>query len=74
MRAYLITRLERLLSSRWVAVAVTIAVFASYHVYEGATGTMCAAASGLVYGVAFCWSRRLWPICVAHAIHNILAA
>ena len=38
MRAYLITRLERLLSSRWVAVAVTIAVFASYHVYEGAAG------------------------------------
>ncbi len=73
MRAYLIPRLERLLSSTWFAVVVTTTLFASYHIYQGTAGTISAAASGLVYAIAFCWSRRLWPVCLAHALHNILA-
>jgi membrane protease YdiL (CAAX protease family) len=71
MRAYLITRLQRLLSSTWLAVVISTALFASWHLYQGATGTISAAADGLVYGIAFCWFRRLWPLCLAHAAHNI---
>jgi membrane protease YdiL (CAAX protease family) len=72
MRAYLITRLERLLSSTWRAVAVTTVLFASCHIYQGIAGTISAAASGLVLAIFFCWLRRLWPVCLAHALHNIL--
>jgi membrane protease YdiL (CAAX protease family) len=72
MRAYLITRFQRLLSSTWIAVIVTTLLFASYHAYESPAGIIGAAAAGLVYGIAFCFCRRLWPICLAHAAHNIL--
>jgi membrane protease YdiL (CAAX protease family) len=72
MRAYLIPRLERLLGSTWLALLISTALFASYHVYQGVPGTISAAAFGLVVGLAFCVSRRLWPICVAHMLHNLL--
>jgi membrane protease YdiL (CAAX protease family) len=72
MRAYLITRLQRLLASTWAAVIVTTALFASYHIYLGAAGVISAATLGLVYAIMFCWFRRLWPLCVAHAVHDIL--
>jgi membrane protease YdiL (CAAX protease family) len=71
-RGYLIPRFERLLRSTWFAVLVTTALFASYHVYQGIGGTVGAAAIGFVYAVAFCLLRRLWPLCVAHALHNIV--
>ena len=72
MRAYLITRFRRLLSSTWIPVIVTTLLFASYHAYQGPDGVISAAASGLVFGVSFCLCRRLWPICLAHAAHNVL--
>ena len=68
MRAYLITRLQRLLRSTWVSVVVTTALFASYHCYQGVVGVVGAAAIGLIYGMSFCLFRRLWPLCLAHAM------
>ena len=70
-RAYLITRLERLLSSTWLAAALTTGLFAVWHVYQGPLGTIHAAAVGLVSAIAFCWFRRLWPLWIAHAANNI---
>jgi len=72
MRAYLITRFQRLLSSTWIAVVVTTAMFASCHIYQGAAGVIGAAAGGLVYALAFCWFRRIWPVCIAHALYDFL--
>jgi membrane protease YdiL (CAAX protease family) len=72
MRGYLIARLERLLKSTIVAVLISTALFASYHLYQGAQGAIGAGATGLVYAAAFCLSRRLWPICFAHALHNFV--
>ena len=46
------------------------ALFASYHLYQGTHGVIGAAVTGLVYGVAFCSLRRLWPVFVAHTLHN----
>jgi len=71
-RGYLIPRFERLFRSTWLAVLVTTALFASYHVYYGAVWTIGIAAIGLVYAIAFCICRRLWPLCVAHALGNIV--
>ncbi len=70
MRGYLLTRFERLLHSTWLALLVTTALFASYHVYQGPAGLIHATAIGLVYGTAYCVQRRLWPLCIAHAITN----
>ena len=33
-------------------------MFASYHIYQGTTGIISAATTGLVYALAFCWMRR----------------
>ena len=71
-QAYLIARLQRLLSSTWLAVVVTTALFASYHIYQGTTVMIGTAAFGFVLALAFCWFRRLWPLCLAHALWNIL--
>lgn len=73
MRAYLIVRLERLLASTWAAVAVTTVLFASYHIYQGPAATISVAAIGLLFAVSFCLFRRLWPLCIAHAVFDVLA-
>jgi membrane protease YdiL (CAAX protease family)/predicted RNA-binding Zn-ribbon protein involved in translation (DUF1610 family) len=72
MRGYLIPRLEQLLRSTWVAVLLTSVMFGSYHIYQGMESAVGAAAAGVVYGLSFCLLRRLWPVCVAHALHNFL--
>jgi membrane protease YdiL (CAAX protease family) len=72
MRGYLITRFERLFRSTSAAVLVSSALFASYHLYQGIHGVIGAAITGLVYATAFCSVRRLWPVCVAHALHNYI--
>jgi membrane protease YdiL (CAAX protease family) len=71
-RAYLIARLERLLRSTPLAVVIATGMFGSVHVYQGFVHAMGAAAVGLVYAVSFCLLRRLWPLCVAHALHNFI--
>lgn len=72
MRGYLLTRFERLLHSTPLAVLVTTALFASYHVYQGPTGLIHAATVGLIYGTVYSFQRRLWPVCIAHAIADIV--
>ncbi len=71
MRGYLLTRLEHLLRSTWLAILVTTVLFASYHVYQGPVGLIGAAVVGLVYGAAYRVQRRLWPVCIAHAIADV---
>ena len=71
-RGYLIARLERLLRSTSLAVLISTAMFASYHLYMGITPAVGTLADGLVYAVSFCLLRRLWPICVAHALYNFI--
>jgi membrane protease YdiL (CAAX protease family) len=72
MRGYLIPRLERLLRSTWLAVIITSILFGSYHLYQGIMPAAMTVVTGLVYALAFCMCRRLWPLCLAHAMHNFL--
>ena len=74
MRGYLIPRLERLLRSTAAAILVTSVLYASYHLYQGMTPAVGHVVTGLVYAITFCIFRRLWPLCVAHALHNFLAS
>jgi membrane protease YdiL (CAAX protease family) len=71
-RGYLIPRFERLVRSTLIAVLVTTAMFASFHVYQGTVSMIGVAAVGFVYAIAFCLLRRLWPVCAAHAISLIV--
>jgi membrane protease YdiL (CAAX protease family) len=73
MRGYLLPTLERLLGSTAMSVVVTSLLFASYHLYQGVGATVWILLIGLVFGCAFCWMRRLWPLVLAHAAMDIWA-
>jgi membrane protease YdiL (CAAX protease family) len=73
MRGYLIPRFEDLLGSSAKAIFLSALLFASYHLYQGYYGAGSALVVGLVFGVIFCSSRRIWPLAAAHALHNILS-
>lgn len=70
-RAYLITRFGTLLGSRGVAVAVSAAVFASYHIYQGSLGVAFALLMGILFGSTFLVIGRLWPLVIGHALCNV---
>jgi membrane protease YdiL (CAAX protease family) len=73
MRGYLIVRLQRLFGSLTRAVILTSILFAAYHIYQGPRATVDVMLDGLIYGVAFCFLRRVWPVALAHALTNVLA-
>lgn len=71
MRAYLIPRL-RDLGFRWVStLLISSAFFASYHLYQGAAATVYLFLWGLVYGVAFLLTPRVWLVTVGHTLQNV---
>lgn len=72
MRGYLIPRIERYCGSALVAVIATSVMFGAYHLYYGYTGALQITAMGLVFGGAFCATRRLWPVALAHMLADIL--
>jgi membrane protease YdiL (CAAX protease family) len=73
LRSYLIPRLERLLHSTWASVLVSAAVFGLLHWKSGILNVCHAFLAGIVYGIAFVWTRRLWPVAIAHAMYDFSA-
>jgi membrane protease YdiL (CAAX protease family) len=72
-RGYLIPRLERLLESSWASVIASAGVFAVLHWHQGILSMCDAFIFGIVYGIAFVWTRRLWPVVIAHAAYDLSA-
>jgi membrane protease YdiL (CAAX protease family) len=70
-RGYLIPRLERLLESTWASVIASAGVFGLLHWRSGVLSMCSAFLGGIVYGIAFAWSRRIWPVAIAHAAHDL---
>jgi membrane protease YdiL (CAAX protease family) len=73
MRGYLLPRFEQLLKSTWAGLFLTAILFGSYHAYQGMGAVLVTALIGLVYGFAFCLTRRLLPIVAAHGLHNLFS-
>ena len=72
MRGYLIPRFEELFKSPVIAVGLSSALFASYHIYQGVQSVIAIFMFGIVYGIFFCLLRRLWPLVIAHTLTNAL--
>jgi membrane protease YdiL (CAAX protease family) len=72
MRGYLIPRFEHLLRSTWTSLFLTALLFGGFHMDQGMGGVLGITLAGLVYGGAFCWFRRLWPVATAHAVYNLV--
>ncbi len=74
LRAYLIPRVESLTNSTWTAICISVIAFAFGHIYLGQYSIISSAAGAVIFSIAFCVTRRLWPVALAHAIHDFVAA
>jgi membrane protease YdiL (CAAX protease family) len=71
-RAYLIPRLEKLLHSTVFAVLLSTSLFVAWHLHQGPAGAINALCFGIVLAAAFCLFRCIWPLALAHTLHNLL--
>ncbi len=74
MRAYLIPRLETIFRSTWKSLVLSAIVFGFVHLYKSYVGVIQSLIAGLVWGTAFCLTRRVWPVAVAHAVTDLVIA
>jgi membrane protease YdiL (CAAX protease family) len=72
MRAYLIPRLETILRSTWKSVALSVLIFGFAHLYQSYVGVIQSLVVATVFGVAFCITRRIWPVAFAHALTDFV--
>ena len=77
-RAFLLSRLERLLGrtplSTRLAVVVASLLFGLGNWYQGPVGVIVGVTAGAAFNLLFYWSRRnIWPAILAHAVYNIAA-
>jgi membrane protease YdiL (CAAX protease family) len=70
-RGYLIQRLERLLHSTGAAVVASSLLFSLFHWNRGIFSMSSALIMGMIFGIAFAWTRRLWPVVFAHAVVDL---
>ena len=73
MRGYLIPRLERLANSKFWAVLISAALFGCIHLQNGIVSVWSAFWAGVLYGIVFVWTRRLWPTVFTHAAYDFVA-
>lgn len=73
IQGLLLTRLEQYLRSTWRAILIATVLFASCHLYQGSHAAIAIGVGGLVRACAFCILRRLWPLCLAHALADFVA-
>jgi membrane protease YdiL (CAAX protease family) len=71
LRGCLLPRFEKLLNSTLCSLLLTSVLFGTHYAYQGGLGVLDAFVGGLVYGGFYCWLRRIWPIALAHAGHEL---
>jgi membrane protease YdiL (CAAX protease family) len=71
VRAYLMTEVLDLTGSSTLAVALSVAVQFSYHLYQGWAVAISLSLQFLVFALYYALSRRALPIIVAHALFDI---
>ncbi len=68
----LYTRLRRLWHKHEApALLACAAAFASYHLYQGLSPALLVLVFGLVHGLMYRITGRLWPLIIAHAATNL---
>lgn len=77
-RGFLFERLGRLFGSgagaKAAIVLLTSALFGAIHYpVQGVAGVEQALMTGVVFGTIFAFTRRIWPLMVAHAAYDVVA-
>jgi membrane protease YdiL (CAAX protease family) len=74
MRAFVLTRFEKLLG-RWaigVALVLDSIVFGLGHLYQGRASAVTSGMTGVVLGLIFLWRRRVVDAMAVHAIFDLM--
>lgn len=73
VRAYLMSEVSDLTGSSTLAVAISVLVQFSYHLYYGWTEAISLSFMFLVFALYYALSRRALPIIIAHGLFDICA-
>jgi membrane protease YdiL (CAAX protease family) len=73
VRAYVMTEVLDLTGSSLLAVALSVGIQFSYHLYYGWPGAVALAFQFLIFAIYYSRSRRALPVVVAHAFFDISA-
>ena len=65
-RGFAIERLQALTGSPWIAGAVTLLMFASFHYRQGVPGMVLALVIGAIFTAFYLWKRNLVALIFAH--------
>lgn len=71
VRAYLTTEVIELTGSSTLAVALSVAVQFSYHLYYGWTGAISLSFLFLTLAMYYVRTRRALPVIVAHGVFDV---
>lgn len=71
-RGYLVSTLTDVLGSKFWSVLVSAAVFGAMHLGQDILTAWGAFLIGLVFGAFFVWTRRIWPLVLAHAMIDFM--
>lgn len=70
---YLLTRLEQLRVRPAVAIACSALLRGAYHLYQGFGAGLGNLAMGVLFGLVWRRTGRLWPLIIAHGVINTVA-
>ena len=73
MVGYLFTRWQQAGWRLWTIILVSATIRGSYHLYQGWGGFAGNLVMGVVFGVFFLRTRRLWPLVLAHGLIDTIA-
>jgi membrane protease YdiL (CAAX protease family) len=73
VRGFLQTRLRQAGHDGLTVILVSVALQASYHLYQGAMVCLALGFSFLVFALYYNANRRLWPVVIAHLIMDVIA-
>jgi membrane protease YdiL (CAAX protease family) len=73
-RGYLIPRFETLIGSTWKSILFSAIVFGVLHIYKSLGSAIMSCLSGVIWGIGFCATRRIWPVVISHAMWDFAVA
>lgn len=73
VRGFLQTRLRQAGHGALGVVLASVALQASYHLYQGVVPCLSLGFSFLIFALYYQANRRLWPVVIAHLIMDVLA-
>lgn len=70
-RGFMLGLLKKMTGSMTMAVIISTALFASYHIYQGPVAVLLVAVSGFGWCLLTIATKSLWPAVISHTAFNI---